>query len=364
MLWNWQLSNWPNFTFDKGITKGLEEQFIEKAGMYKGSLIHLRKQDKNSFIIDILSNEAFCSSEMEGQILNRDSLYSSICNNLGIKVPSSNSPAEEGMAKIMTNLYTHYKAPLSKDIIFKWHSWLMSGRNDLWNIGSYRKNKEPMQIISGPIGDPKVHFEAPPPERLLSEMKKYILWFNQNAKSLPLLHATIGHVYFESIHPFEDGNGRIGRILVIKSLSQSANQPLLIALSEIIQQKKKQYYESLQLCNNALDITEWILYFAQTILKAQDYSIKLIELIIYKSKVMKYFKEKINKRQEKAILRILHEGPKGFSGGLSVSNYMKITKISRATATRDLQDLVQLGLLFKKGELKGTRYYLRYDLEL
>jgi Fic family protein len=188
----------------------------------------------------------------------------------------------------------------------------MSGRNDLWNIGSYRKNKEPMQIISGPIGDPKVHFEAPPPERLLSKMKKYILWFNQNAKSLPLLHASIGHLYFESIHPFEDGNGRIGRILVIKSLSQSANQPLLIALSEIIQQKKKQYYESLQLCNNTLDITEWILYFVQTILKAQDYSIKLIELIIYKSKVMKYFKKKLINVRKKQYYAFFMKDQKDF----------------------------------------------------
>lgn len=366
MTWNWQLDNWPAFIFDKQITKGLEEKFIKKSGIYKGSLLHLDKGDKDAFIVDVLSNEAFRTSEIEGEILNRDSLYSSICKNLGIKAALHHSPAEEGIAEIMTNLYKFYNSRLSNKIIYKWHEWLMAGRSDLKNIGSYRKNKKVMQIISGPIGNPKIHFEAPPSQRLLEEMNRYILYFNQKRKGetlLPLLQAAIEHVYFESIHPFEDGNGRIGRILVIKSLSQSVNQPLLIALSEVIQKKKREYYNSLQSCNNTLDITEWIFYFAQTILEAQDYTIKLIELIIYKSKIMRKFRKKLNKRQEKTILRVFQEGPKGFSGGLSVSNYLKITKTSRATATRDLQNLVYLGLLLKKGELKRTRYYLRYDID-
>ena len=364
MSWNWQLEDWPNFIYDERITNSLEEQFLEKAGIYKGSLMHLDNNNKNTFIINILSNEAFRTSEIEGEILNRDSLYSSICKNLGIKTSIPNSPAEEGIAKIMNDLYRHFASQLSNEMICNWHKSLMKGRSDLQSIGCYRKNIDAMQIISGQIGNPKVHFEAPPSQIIPNEMKKYISWFNQNNKHSPLLKASLGHVYFESIHPFEDGNGRIGRFLAIKSLSQATKQPLLIALSEMIQQKKKKYYDSLQRCNKTLDITEWILYFSQIVLDAQDYTIKLIELIIYKSKLMKKFKDYLNIRQEKAILRIFQEGSEGFSGGLSLSNYLSITKTSRATATRDLQDLVNLGILHRTGELKSTRYYLNYDIQL
>ena len=298
--------------------------------------------------------------------MNRASLHSSICKNFGIKNPTPRLfLAEEGIAEIMTDLYKNYNAPLSNESIYRWHKWLMAGRSDLKSIGCYRYNAESMQIISGSIGNPKIHFEAPPSQVLSTEMNRYISWFNQNREDTsltPLLRAAIGHIYFESIHPFEDGNGRIGRILAIKSLSKSVSQPLLIALSEIIQKRKKQYYAALKLCNNTLDITQWILYFAQVIMEAQKYTINLIELIIYKSKVMNKFKKSINKRQEKALLRIFKEGPDGFEGGMSVGNYLKITNTSRATATRDLQDLLKLGILIKKGELKSTRYYLRYDI--
>ena len=364
MPWNWQLENWPNFIFDERITKDLEQKFAEKSGIYKGTLMHLDTDNKNIFIIDILSNEAFRTSEIEGEILNRDSLYSSICKNLGIKTTITNSPAEEGIAEIMNDLYKYYDSQLSNSMICHWHKSLMKGRSDLQSIGCYRKNKETMQIISGQIGNPKVHFEAPPSQIIPNEMKNYISWFNKKNIQSPLLKVSIGHVYFESIHPFEDGNGRIGRFLAIKSLSQATKQPLLISLSEMIQQNKKEYYDSLQICNKTLDITEWILYFSQTILDAQDYTIKLIEFIIYKSKLMNKFKDHLNIRQEKAMLRIFEEGPKGFSGGLSLSNYLSITKTSRATATRDLQDLVNLGILRKTGQLKSTRYYLNHDIIL
>jgi len=366
MLWNWQIKEWPHFVFDKKITKELEEQFLEKSGVYKGSLLHLDENDKNAFIIDILGNEAFYTSEIEGEILDRASLHSSICKNFKIKNPMSRSlPAEEGIAETMTELYKNYNAPLSNESIYKWHKWLMAGRSDLKNIGCYRHNAEAMQIISGSIGNPKIHFEAPPYQIIPTEMNKYISWFNQKKEDTsltPLLRAAIGHIYFESIHPFEDGNGRIGRILAVKSLSKSVNQPLLIALSEIIQKRKRQYYAALKACNNTLDITQWTLYFAHLILEAQEYSINLIKLMIYKSKVMNKFKMNISKRQEKALLRIFKEGPDGFEGGMSVSNYLKITNTSRATATRDLQDLLNLGILLKKGVLKSTRYYLRYDI--
>jgi Fic family protein len=222
-----------------------------------------------------------------------------------------------------------------------------------------------MQIISGPIGNEEVHFEAPPAKALGRKMSQYISWCNRDDSHLtPLLKASIGHTWFESIHPFEDGNGRIGRSLVIKSLSQSVQHPLLITLSETIQKDKRLYYNALKKCNHSIDITEWVVYFSKIILDSQNYAIKLIEFIIFKSKLFNKFKSELNERQEKLLLRIFKEGPSGFQGGLSVNNYISITKTSRATATRDLQDLLKLGIVFKQGILKSTRYYLNQSINL
>jgi Fic family protein len=366
MLWNWQLKDWPNFIFNESKIKDLELEFLRLSGVYNGMLLHCNSADIDAFIVSVLENEAFDTSEIEGKVLNRDSLHSSICKHFGLapQKKSNEQTAEEGIAKVMTDLYKSYDSPLSHELLHKWHKWLMYGTKDLKNIGDYRNNEESMQIISGPMGSPKVHFEAPPAKALPKEMEQYISWFNKaDTKLTPLLKASIGHIYFESIHPFEDGNGRIGRGLVIKSLSQDVKHPLLITLSETIQRNKRRYYDALQKCNRSLDITDWIVYFSKIILDSQSYAITLIELIIFKSKLFHKFEAQLNERQEKLLLRIFKEGPSGFQGGLSVNNYISITKTSRATATRDLQELLKLDILFKQGVLKGTRYYLNKSIK-
>jgi Fic family protein len=220
-----------------------------------------------------------------------------------------------------------------------------------------------MQVISGPIHKPKIHFEAPSSEKIPHEMKLFINWFNNTSKShskpfSPLIRAGIAHLYFVSIHPFEDGNGRIARALAVKSLASSTNQPVLIALSDTIIKNNKTYYSMLEASNKNNQITKWLLYFSKTIIEAQKNSIELIEFIIKKTKFFDKFGNKLNDRQKKIIIRIFAEGPQGFEGGLSADNYISITKTSRATATRDLKDLFNKQILLKKGERKSTRYYL------
>ncbi|MDB2613847.1 Fic family protein [Chlamydiales bacterium] len=173
-----------------------------------------------------------------------------------------------------------------------------------------------------------------------------------------LVRAAVAHVYFESIHPFEDGNGRIGRALVEKVLSQELGKPTLLALSQTIVRRKKEYYAALGACNKTLDIRGWITLFAEVIVESQKESLSLIYFILNKSKLMHDLAGKINQRQERVLLRIFAEGIMGFSGGLSAENYIAITKTSRATATRDLADLVKKGALYKTGELRHTRYWI------
>lgn len=225
--------------------------------------------------------------------------------------------------------------------------------------GGYRTHKELMQIVSNQYGETKVFFEAPPSRQILHEMSAFIQWFNAQKEGGSILgQAALSHLYFESIHPFEDGNGHIGRALVEKLLSQRLRRPTLIAISQVIEERKKEYYERLGACNRSLDATAWVKFFAEVILEAQEKALENVEFLITKSRLMNQLIGQLNKRQEKVLLRMFAEGPKGFSGGLSAENYLSITKASRATATRDLTDLVEKGVLYKTGELRHTRYWL------
>ena len=195
-------------------------------------------------------------------------------------------------------------------------------------------------------------------------MKRFVAWFNDTAPGgknpLPALtRAALAHLYFVCIHPFEDGNGRIGRALAEKSLAQNLGQPSLIALAYTIERKRKDYYAALERNNKDLEITDWLTYFANTILEAQSNTIKRVDFYVAKARFYEQLRDQLNERQDKVIARMFREGIDGFKGGLSAENYIAISKTSRATATRDLQDLVEKGALTRTGELRHTRYFLK-----
>ncbi|NTU56507.1 MAG: Fic family protein, partial [Anaerolineales bacterium] len=314
--------------------------------------------------------EALKTSEIEGEYLDRDSLQSSICRQFGLNTDNRKiSPAEQGIAEVMVDLYRGFEAPLSHAMLFEWHKMLTNGRRDLKDIGRYRTHSEPMQIVSGAIYAPKVHFEAPPSSQMMLEMERFIAWFNDSApkgkKLLPaLLRAGIAHLYFVSIHPFEDGNGRIGRAIAEKALAQCLGQPTLIAIAYTIERNKKAYYEALERANRRNEITDWLIYFADMVITAQGYTQTWVEFLIKKAKLHDRLRDRLNPRQEKALDRMFREGPEGFTGGLSAEKYISITGASRATATRDLQDLVGKGALVRTGERKHTRYHLNLDFSV
>lgn len=359
MTWNWQQADWPHFKYDATLLASLETDFAFKSGELQGVLAHINKDDKNQLLIDLVSTEAVKTSEIEGEYLDRESLQSSLRRQF--KLDDNNqriAPAEQGIAEMLVDLYNNYAQPLTHETLFNWHRMLTKGRNDLHDVGRYRTHKEAMQVISGYYGAVKVHFEAPPSIAVPQEMERFIDWFN-NTKDLPALtRAGIAHLYFVCIHPFEDGNGRIGRAIAEKSLSQSLGQPTLISLSSAIMNKRRDYYDLLEKSNKTNQITDWLIYFAQTIMTAQKLTLQGIEFIITKAKFYDKMRCRLNARQEKVIARLFQSGTEGFTGGLSAENYISIAKTSRATATRDLQELVELGVLLKTGELKGTRYHL------
>jgi Fic family protein len=329
---------------------------------------HLPEPDRAELIVQAMSAEAVTTSEIEGEILDRASVQSSIRGQFGLATDRRRvGPAEEGIAEMMMDLYRTFSEPLSEAMLFRWHQTLFKGRKDLKYVGRYRADREPMQVVSGALYEPKVHFEAPASRRVPKEMARFIRWFHAGrpggAKPLPALtRAGIAHLYFESIHPFEDGNGRIGRAISEKALAQAAQQPTPIALAQTILARRTHYYAALEASNKENEITHWLCWFAGIGIEAQRRTTAGVEFLIDKTKLMDRLRGELNPRQEKALLRMLAEGPEGFKGGLSAGNYARITGATTATTTRDLADLVAQGALTRKGERRYARYYLSIPL--
>lgn len=366
-FWNWQKDDWPDFRFDARRLADLEERFLQEAGVYSGMVRHLEKEGKDWLAVELMSEEALRTSEIEGEILNRESVQSSIRRQFGLATDHRRVPAaEQGISELMVELFRDFRVTLDEARLLHWHALLMNGRRDL-AAGSYRAGGDPMQVVSGPLHDPKIHFEAPPAAAVPNEMRRFFEWYRKTGPEgtarLPMLtRAGICHLYFVSIHPFEDGNGRIARALSEKSLSEGLGKPALIALSAAIQRNRRTYYDRLEHGNKRNEITDWLVYFAGTVLGAVAESQRWVEFLIEKTRLIDRLRGKWNERQEKVVLRMAREGPAGFQGGLSAENYLAITGTSRATATRDLQGLVEMGALVRSGRLKGTRYRLAIAL--
>jgi Fic family protein len=368
MTWNWQQSNWPTFVWNQSRLIIAEQQFLVGGGVFVGAVKHLGEEDLNVLTVESMSTEALTTSEIEGEILDRASVQSSIGRQLGLTADNRKvAPAERGISEMMVDLRKSFAAPLSGKMLFEWHRMLMSGRDDLMDVGRYRTSPEPMQVLSGPIGTPKSHCEAPPAEKVASEMTQFIAWFNRTgpggAEPIPAL-ARVGaaHLYFESIHPFEDGNGRIGRAIAEQSLAQNLGQPSLIALAATILARRARYYAALEAANKQNEITNWLAWFAGVTIEAQRRTIALIGFLIDRTKLLDGFTEKLNERQQRALPRMFKESPEGFKGGMSAGNSSTITGASPATTTRDLADPMEKGALIREGERRHARYKLSIPL--
>jgi len=355
-MYNWQHKNWPEFKFDSSSIDDELMKFMLKAGELKGIISALPEAISKETIIQIMVSEAIKTSEIEGETINRIDVISSIRKNLGLHI--SQEPKDKnviGLSQLLIDVRNTYKQPLTESKILEWHKLLM-GNNKRINAGQWRKGTEPMQVISGSASNPKVHFEAPPSKTLSKEMKRFIEWYNKNEISSPIIKAAVSHLYFESIHPFEDGNGRIGRAIAEKALSQGFDNPIMFSISKSIEQNKSAYYKELQYAQQRLEITKWIEWFASIIIFAQDDAEKTIQFTIKKVKFFNKHDKSFNERQRKVVNRMLEEGIYGFMGGMNVKKYISITDTSKATATRDLQELSEMNVLLIKGVGRSTSY--------
>ena len=370
MAWAWQHPEWPEFTWRSDRFGQAEQRFLIDGGVFFGSIGHLDAVGKEQLTVEALSVEAMTTSEIEGEILDRASVQSSIRRQLGLDTDHRRVRApEQGIAEMMVNLHRSFATPLSDDMLFAWHRMVTNGRTDLHDIGRYRRHTEPMQVVSGPVTAPRVHYEAPPSADVPREMARFIDWFNWTAPDgamplPPLTRAGIAHFYFECIHPFEDGNGRIGRALSEKVFSQSFGRPTLTALAATILAKRKAYYEALERNNRGIELTDWLAWFAAVAIEAQRRAAAMVEFLIDKTRLLDRLRGALNARQEKALLRVLREGPGGFEGGLTAGKYIAITGASIPTATRDLSDLVVKGALTRIGERRHTRYHVEIEPRL
>lgn len=364
MNYNWQHKNWANFEYDTTIIDEIVFEFALETGELKGIIDTLSEEMKQDTILQFMIDEAIKTSEIEGEFYSRQDVMSSIKNKIGVHstIDHIKDKRARGIGELMVAVRNNLNSPLDEELIKEWHKTLFNDSKTI-QAGNYRTGEEPMVIVSGPHGREKVHYQAPPSTQVTTEMKHFTAWYDSfKVESIDIKNAliktAIAHLYFESIHPFEDGNGRIGRAIAEKCLAESLNRPLLMSLSSAIEKEKKNYYETLKEAQRTLNISNWIYYFSKTILNAQKQAKKTIRFTLNKTRFLDEHKPKLNERQLKVILKMLDRGIDGFEGGMTAKKYISITQTSKATATRDLQDLTDKNILSTSGAGRSVNYIL------
>jgi len=351
-IYIYQQSDWPKFKWDtKSILLPLSN-VRHLQGKLVGKMENLGFKLRNEAVLETLTTEVIKTSEIEGQILELDQVRSSLARRLGIEV-SGLVPSDrnvDGVVEMMLDATRNYKNILTTDRLFGWHSALFpSGRSGMYKIiaGNWRDDSTgPMQVVSGALGKEKVHFEAPPAREIRKEMKAFISWFSKDTDQDLILKSAISHLWFITIHPFEDGNGRIARALSEMLLSRSDETPQrFYSMSSQIRAGRKDYYNILEKTQKGtLDITEWLIWYLKCLTDALNSSDKILSKVLYKHNFwIKYSSGDLNSRQILLINKLLDN----FIGQLTTSKWAKIAKCSQDTALRDIQDLLKKNILQK-----------------
>ena len=366
MQWIWELPGWPGFEWDAPVLQPLSARFLDNLERQERQLAEMSDDLRKALEIDWLTGEAVHTSAIEGVIVERAAIDKALRRQLRSSGDQASKPsAAAGIAAMLTAVHRHGLAPLSHEMLFDWHEKVMQGRWNLNLIGAYRAHAAPMQVVSSAYGSRHyvtVHYEAPPSDRVPEEMERFVDWFNRETANPDLKQAlsvaSIAHLYFVQIHPFEDGNGRIARALAEKALARLVGRSSLIPVSELIHARPKHYYAALQAVDHDLDITAWLAWFAETVVDAQAHGRMRAIRVEQKAKLFSRLEGQINARQEKALRRLFEAEPEGFIGGLSVKKYMAMTQAPDTWAVQDLQDLVTRGALKKTGVGHHARYWL------
>ncbi|MGA4854470.1 Fic family protein [Acinetobacter haemolyticus] len=366
--WIWKKTNWTTFTWKDENILPLTRHIHQKIGILLGQSQH--NPEKEYLTLDNLIANLVSSSAIENETLNVYSLRSSLAKRLGVSLeqPYPSSERSDGLANIMLDALNNFEQNLSIERLFQWHQWLFNETD--WMMQRIRigplRGYEPMQVVSGRMDYPTVHFEAPPRDGLEQRVDEFIQWFNASRTNTlldPLIRAGITHLWFVTLHPFDDGNGRITRTLTDLALAQMDQQSIrLYAMSPVILNKRKSYYEILEATQKGgSDITNWLLWFLQALNESLEQTLKRIKRTLLKSTFWQTFSEvDLHEGQRKVLNRLLDGGENGFEHGISASQYQKVAKVSRATATRHLTDLLEKGCIVKlEGGGRNTRYQVK-----
>jgi len=366
--WIWQQNGWPRFIWQADALLPL----ISKARLIQGKL--LAKINNIGFELsreasaEVLTEEAMKTSEIEGELLNRDSVRSSVAKHLGLSTFGLPIPARavDGLVDILVDATRNYSKPLTADRLKSWQAALFpTGYSGLYRIqtGEWRSSEDPMQVVSGGLGKERVHFEAVPGPEVEKEMQQFLEWWKLSNED-GLVRAGVAHFYFVTIHPFDDGNGRIARAITDMALAQDEQLPTrYYSLSSQIMKERKDYYDILERSQKGdVDITAWLSWFLGCYTRALEGAMKLISKVLVKATFWQHFGSiALSDRQRKVINLLLNAGQGGFEGGLTTRKYVSIAKTSRATAFREIDDLVEKGLLVQNpAKGRSTSYDLNW----
>lgn len=360
-----QQDNWPEFAWNNDDFVSLLSEARNLQGRLIGKMETLGFDLRNEAFLDTLTLDVIKSSEIEGEFLNPDQVRSSIARRLGMEIAGSveSDRNVEGVVEMMLDATQNCFEPLTADRLFDWHAALFpTGRSGMYKItvAAWRKDTTgPMQVVSGAMGKEKVHFQAPDSELLEKEMNQFLAWFNGNKTIDLVIKAAVAHLWFVTIHPFDDGNGRITRALTDMLLAQSdkSNQRFY-SMSAQIRIERKQYYELLEKTQKGnLDITNWITWFLSCLINALKSTDSVLTKVLFKADFwQKHINTAINDRQKKLLNKLMD----GFDGKLTSSKWAKIAKCSKDSAIRDINDLIEKGILQKEAAGgRSTNYELK-----
>lgn len=370
--WIWQLPQWPNLTFDAQQCQAILAKARLSQGLLLGKAAAIGLEGLQPHILEALTDEAITTSDIEGEKLDPRSVRSSIARRLGLDTdgaPTAEGRRNiEGLIDVLQDATLNTNQPLTLERMCNWHGALFpSGFSGMARIATGELRSVPMDIVSGPVGRSKVHYSAPPAEKLKDEVDAFVRWFNDShptAGPRPmdgLLRTALSHLWFETLHPFEDGNGRIGRAIMQLAIGQDMGQPgRMVSLSRQIESRKAQYYHQLERAqkSHTADITPWMCWMLEEIVLASEVASATIDHSLQRIRFQMTMSEHpLNERQRKTMKKVLDAGPKGFIGGITTRKHAQIAKTSTPTAARDLIDLEERGLLIKQGLGRSTRYY-------
>jgi Fic family protein len=364
--WVWEQTDWPKFTWNSAALAAPLAAARRVQGEVAGMAKLLDPSSDLNAQLEVLTAEGVATSAIEGERFDPDALRSSLARRLGLPTMGLPTPPRsvERLVDVLLDATRSYDEPLTLARLCSWQAALFpTGRSGLHEIrvGTLR-GEDPMRIVSGPIGREKVHYEAPPHNRLTGDMDQFVAWFNAPPAGLDgLLRAGVAHAWFELIHPFDDGNGRVGRALLDRALAQDEKRAVrLYSMSARIMVVRDDYYEALaELSRGDLDVTAWLLWFLEQVTIAARGSEQIIRHVLRKARFwIRHSQQPLNDRQRKALNAMLDAGPAGYIGGMTNRKYANLTKSSASTAQRDLAELVALGCLVPAGGGRSARYEL------